>query len=118
MARLSILVLGAGELGIAIVRSLAVHPMRNDAELTVLKRSVSPVGFEQDGVSVRAGDVVEMSGEQLASLLGEYHTVISANGMILPPETQIKLAKAAIAGGVKRYFPCTSRKTESLIEHV
>lgn len=34
-----------------------------------------------------------------------FHTIICCTGMYAPPETQIKIAKAVLAAGIKRYFP-------------
>ncbi|KAK3117155.1 hypothetical protein LTR53_001734 [Teratosphaeriaceae sp. CCFEE 6253] len=104
----SILVLGAGELGWAVLESLATHPARNGAAIAVLKRgphaSLNPALDKLD-IRAQMGDVVAMDVESLAEAFRRYEVVISCNGMTLPPETQIKLAEAAIRAGVKRYFP-------------
>ncbi|KAK5155062.1 hypothetical protein LTS14_006017 [Recurvomyces mirabilis] len=101
-----VLVLGAGELGIAVLQSLVAHPSSHAARVAVLKRSAGSIeGVELREIEVVKGDVNDLSEAELAGILGRYHTVISCNGMTLPPETQTKLARAAIAGGVARYFP-------------
>ncbi|KAK5688399.1 hypothetical protein LTS10_000377 [Elasticomyces elasticus] len=104
----SVLVLGAGELGIEVLRSLATHPARNGAALTVLKRaSYTNTSDELNklGVRVQHADVVASSEENVAKIFSAYDVIISCNGMTLPPDTQLKLTKAAIRAGVKRYFP-------------
>ncbi|KAK3632484.1 hypothetical protein LTR56_014391 [Elasticomyces elasticus] len=104
----SVLVLGAGELGIEVLRSLATHPARNGAVLTVLKRASttnSSVELDKLGIRIQNADVVASTEEELAKIFSAYHVVISCNGMTLPPETQVKLSKAAIRADVKRYFP-------------
>lgn len=102
----SILVLGAGELGTEVIRSLTEHPRRGDARIALLKRSQGKVqGATDDRIDYLTGDVVTMSEEELANMFKNFHTVICCNGMTLPAETQIKLAHAAIRSGISRYFP-------------
>ncbi|KAK5714373.1 hypothetical protein LTR17_017154 [Elasticomyces elasticus] len=104
----SILVLGAGELGIEVLRSLATHPARDGALLTVLKRSSTVHSSDELGklgIRVQCADVVASSEGDVAKIFSAYDLVISCNGMTLPPDTQLKLTQAAIRAGVKRYFP-------------
>ncbi|KAK5741857.1 hypothetical protein LTR17_003605 [Elasticomyces elasticus] len=104
----SVLVLGAGELGIEVLRSLATHPARNGAALTVLKRASTTNSSEELdklGIRIQNADVVASTEQELAKIFSAYDVVISCNGMTLPPDTQVKLTKAAIHAGVKRYFP-------------
>ncbi|KAK5702711.1 hypothetical protein LTR97_003657 [Elasticomyces elasticus] len=104
----SVLVLGAGELGIEVLRSLAGHPARNRAAITVLKRSSaanSSDELEKLGIRIQHADAVASTEQELAKIFSAYDVVISCNGMTLPPDTQLKLSKAAIRAGVKRYFP-------------
>ena len=116
MAPPSILVIGAGELGSAVLRNLARHRARSDTEIAVLMRS--PITTSTDkakkqtirelkslNIEIYAGDVVNDSTQQLANTLGRFHTVISCSGMSQPPGTQVKVAKAALASGCRRYFP-------------
>lgn len=104
---LSILVLGLGELGEAIVRHLAQHPQRNDCKISVLKRttSASTNGLQDLGVEIILGDVVNDSEEHLATIFEPFHTVISCNGMFLDPEIQVRLVRVALRSGIKRYLP-------------
>lgn len=108
MAPPSVLVLALGELGEEVVQSLAQHPQRGETKLAVLLRSKKPDQLERLqkwDVEPVTGNIVEDSQESLARTFSDYHTVICCVGMYAPPETQIKIAKAALAGGVKRYFP-------------
>lgn len=108
MASPSILVLGLGEVGNEVVKSLAGHPNREQTKLAVLLRSRKPDQLrrlQEWNVELIKGNIVEDSLETLADIFGNYHTVICCVGMYAPPATQLKVAKAALAGSVKRYFP-------------
>ncbi|CAK3769463.1 Hypothetical predicted protein [Lecanosticta acicola] len=104
----SILVLGLGELGQEVVKSIATHPKRNDARVAVLLRARKPEQLEklkEWNVDVVSGNVAEDTQDALAMTFAEWHTVICCTGMYAPPETQIKIAKAALAAGTERYLP-------------
>lgn len=113
----SILIVGAGELGTAILSALASHPskpphvsfsvllrpdsinspnpekQRSNAELQALGARLVPGNFVDDEVS------------QLARIFKDYSTVIQAGGYGLRKGTQLKSANAALEAGVPRYFP-------------
>jgi hypothetical protein len=112
-----ILVLGAGELGMAVLRSLAKHlALHSGTTLTVLLRpstiaSDSP-SKQQDtaelkslGISLLPGDLVADSTADLSALFKGFHTVIGCTGFVAGRHIQVKLAQAALEAGVKRYFP-------------
>lgn len=112
----SILILGAGELGLSILEALSKHPKRADTKLAVLLRassleSTAPEKVKQRehltslGVAFEAGDVVESSVSELAATFKKYDTVASCNGMTQPSGTQAKLVDAALEAGVPRFFP-------------
>nr|POE79851.1 hypothetical protein CFP56_07917 [Quercus suber] len=108
MAQESILVLGTGELGTAVIQRLLDHPLRKNRSITVLKRSKTSqddATFGAQGVHFVLADVVGDAMEEIATIFNPFHTVISCNGMFLPPETQTKLTHAALRAGIKRYFP-------------
>ncbi|KIH90591.1 NmrA family protein [Sporothrix brasiliensis 5110] len=111
-----ILVLGAGELGIAVLEALARHPKRSDTKIAVLLRGSSSAADParaqllrhlQDDLHVHfeTADVVSASVADLAAVFGRYHTVVSCNGMGLPAGTQTKLSQAALQARVPRYVP-------------
>ena len=115
-APISILVLGAGELGIEVLKSLASHPSRPDARLAVMLRpatmsSQDPVKladlnlFSTLGIEAVGGDVVQDSAEQLSTTFRSFRTVISCTGMTFPKGTQLKVSQAVLQAGAKRYFP-------------
>lgn len=115
--RQSILVLGAGELGVAILRSLSKRvSQRLDTDLTVLlrpstiasndpakKRDVAEL--RSLGVKFLAGDLVENSEAELASLFKDFHTVIGCTGFVTGRRILLKQTRAALDAGVKRFFP-------------
>lgn len=113
----TILVLGAGELGMAMLRGLAGHPAApRGTEITVLLR---PATIESEdpgkrreieelralGIHLLAGDLAAGSVAELARLFRPFGTVICCTGFVAGTGTQRKLAAAVLAAGVKRYVP-------------
>lgn len=113
----SILVLGAGELGLPVLRNLARVAKRvHGSKISVLLREstistqVPEKKLEIDelrglGIQMVAADLVNDSVEQLAEVFARFDTVIGCAGMVAGRETPMKLAAAALKSGVKRYFP-------------
>jgi hypothetical protein len=109
-----VLVVGAGELGTCVLDALHRQSDR-DAELRSLtlmvRRSTSDhakrraADLAAKDIALVELDVAEASVAELAAVMGRHHTVISCIGMTAGPGTQVKLARAALAGGVPRYFP-------------
>jgi hypothetical protein len=109
----SILVLGAGELGMAVLRNLA---RREASSIAVLLRqstidSTDP-GKQKDiaelrslGIELVAGDLASQSEATLADVFRRFDTVISCTGFVGGKGVQMKLARAALAAGIARYFP-------------
>ncbi|KAH7025040.1 uncharacterized protein B0I36DRAFT_366937 [Microdochium trichocladiopsis] len=128
-----ILVLGAGELGLAVIRALSAYVKRGGAatratisvllrESTLTARPALSRELHALGISnIETADVAASSVEALAHLFSRYDTIVSCNGLTLPPGTQLKLVEAVIqSAGValgergteqrqqqpkKRYFP-------------
>lgn len=113
----SILVLGAGELGLPVLRNLArLARQKPGSKVSVLLRQSTldsqDAGKKKEldelralGVALVAGDLVKDSIDQLAAVFARFDTVIGCAGMVAGRETPMKLARAALASGVKRYFP-------------
>lgn len=113
----SILVLGAGELGMAVLRHLAqraasmpgfalsvlLRPEGNRAD--DLRKREQTAELQSSGVRVVSGDLAQDSEAALASIFGQFDTVIGCTGFVAGRSIQLKLARAALAGGVKRYLP-------------
>ena len=113
----SILVLGAGELGLPVLHNLArVAKRAPGSQISVLLREttintqIPEKKAEIDelrglGIQMVAADLVNDSIEQLAEVFARFDTVIGCAGMVAGRETPMKLATAALRSGVKRYFP-------------
>ncbi|KAI0469783.1 NAD(P)-binding protein [Xylariaceae sp. FL0804] len=88
------LIIGGGELGSAVLETLAAHPKRSqedpriDQETNARLRAV--------GADLSPGDVVHDSEADLAAIFRRYDTVVSCAGMFLPAGTQLKLTRAAL----------------------
>ncbi|MBB5319391.1 aromatic alcohol reductase [Tunturibacter empetritectus] len=113
----NILVLGAGELGLPVLRNLARRAKNvKGVKISVLLRSSA---VESDapakqrdiaeirslGIEIVIGDLVKSSIEELASVFAQYDTVIGCAGYAAGIDTPMKLAKAALQSGIPRYFP-------------
>lgn len=113
----NILVLGAGELGMPVLRNLARRAERIDgAKISVLLRASaveSDVPAKQRdvaeirnlGIEIVIGDLVKSSIDELATLFAQYDTVIGCTGYAAGINTPMKLAKAALQSAIPRYFP-------------
>jgi hypothetical protein len=113
----TILVLGAGELGMPMLRSLAARARATTGvSITVLLRastidSVEPrkrndvAELRSLGIDLQPGDLVAASATDLAAQFARFDTVISCTGFSAGPGVQRKLARAVLDAGVKRYFP-------------
>ncbi|MFM0740946.1 aromatic alcohol reductase [Paraburkholderia xenovorans] len=113
----SILVLGAGELGMAVLRSLARRAAEQPTvSLAVLVRastiaSSDPVkqkdiaGLRSLGIELVPGDLAEQSVDALAEVFRRFDTVISCTGFVGGRGVQVKIAQAVLAAEVGRYVP-------------
>ncbi|MCO7630873.1 aromatic alcohol reductase [Pseudomonas guariconensis] len=111
-----ILVLGAGELGLEVLRELSAQGVAiGKAEVSVMLRTSSSSSSSQRsqllteldalGVNVIAGDVVGDTLETIAETFGKFEVVVSCVGFAAGPGTQLKLALAAIESGIRKYYP-------------
>ena len=113
----NILVLGAGELGMPVLRNLARRAKDIEgAKISVLLRasaveSDAPAKrrdvteIRDAGIEIVIGDLVNSSIDELASVFSRYDTVIGCAGYAAGINTPMKLAKAALQSGIPRYFP-------------
>ena len=117
MQSTSILVLGAGELGMAVLRNLAKHPaLQGGTTLSVLLRPATIASQDPAkrrevdelrslGVSLVPGDIAASPREELAAIFQTFHMVISCTGFVGGSGTQRKLAQAVLDAEVARYIP-------------
>jgi NmrA-like family len=113
----SILVLGAGELGMAMLRTLARHAeLKADVSIAVLLRPSTIASSDPEktrdvaklrslGIEFVEGDLAAQTDDELATIFTRFDTVVSCTGFVGGRGVQLKLARAALAAGVKRYFP-------------
>lgn len=113
----NILVLGAGELGLPVLRNLArLARDVEGAKISVLLRA-SAVGSNAPGkrrdiaeirdlgIEIVTGDLVKSSVDELAAVFARYDTVIGCAGYAAGIDTPMKLARAALQAQIPRYFP-------------
>lgn len=112
-----ILVLGAGELGMPVLRSLAQRAKDVDGvNISVLLRASAAASNVPDkqrdvaeirdlGIDIIIGDLVKSSIDELAAVFGQYDTVIGCAGYAAGIDTPMKLARAALQARIPRYFP-------------
>ncbi len=111
-----ILVLGAGELGMNVMRELSAAAKQAPVQLAVLLRP--PVHGSGDhsreallgelkrmGVKVLYADVVADPIDSLSVLFGQFDTVISCVGFVAGPGVQLRITEAVLEAEVSRYLP-------------
>lgn len=111
-----VLVLGAGELGLSVVRALAARGGPEGPRIFVLLRpegSSAPSPEKQAllaelnalDVGIVRANIASDDVAALAVLFSRFDTVVNCTGFVAGPGTQRKLASAAIEAGVARYVP-------------
>lgn len=113
----NILVLGAGELGLPVLRNLARRAVNvKGAKISVLLRASAvesdDPSKQRDIAEIRSlnievvlGDLVKSSVDELATVFARYDTVIGCAGYAAGIDTPMKLAQAALQAHLPRYFP-------------
>ena len=110
----SILLLGAGELGTAVITSLTKHPLLGSSTLTVLLRAKSPTTTERDALltslasqntNVIYANIATASIDQLVDIFSGYDIIVGCSGMTYPSGTQVKIAQVVLQAGVSLYLP-------------
>ncbi|EPY6756018.1 aromatic alcohol reductase [Klebsiella pneumoniae] len=113
----NILVLGAGELGLPVLRNLALRAKDVEGtKISVLLRESTVTSDEPGkqfviteirnlGINIVKGDLVMSSVDDLASLFAQFDTVVGCTGYAAGINTPMKLAQAALQARIPRYFP-------------
>lgn len=111
-----VLVLGAGQLGIAVLEHLVPAATQLNGIVSVI---VSPASWDKQGklrshmhqkladagaefISV---DVAASTIESLKTHFANFDTVVNCMGFVAGAGTQIKITRAVLEAGVSRYFP-------------
>ncbi|MDF2919830.1 MULTISPECIES: aromatic alcohol reductase [Microbacterium] len=112
-----ILVIGAGELGMPVLRNVARRAAAVEgSSIDVLLRSTtteSPAPAKQRdlaeirqlGIGIVHGDLVTNTVDDLARIFRDYDTVIGCTGITAGLDTPMKVARAALGAELPRYFP-------------
>ncbi|MGN8057729.1 aromatic alcohol reductase [Pedobacter sp. 22163] len=108
----SFLVIGTGEVGIAMLDSLYNYIATTQQQFTIgalVQSSSAGNGSTLQsrfiGLAIEAVDLVSESIENLASIFGKYDTVICCSGFSIGAGMQVKITKAVLEGGIRRYVP-------------
>lgn len=104
----SILLIGQGALGTALLQSLTSHPSFSPTQtrLSILRRpSATPSPHPNPAVQTIQADILTTPHATLTALLRGYHTIIITTGFSLPAGTQTRLTRAALDAGVSHYIP-------------
>jgi hypothetical protein len=111
-----ILVIGAGELGLAVLRGLVEKAGAHDLSIAVLLRQ-SSLSTEAPAkrleieeirtlnIAIETADLADATVDELATVMTRYDTVISCAGFAAGRGTQRKLTDAALKAGIKCYLP-------------
>lgn len=113
--RRDLLVLGAGQLGMAVLRALAPRAAERGLSVTVIVSPQTVAGDQPGDSETRAAlkalgvEVIgfDLAGDAAAlqALFARYRTVINCTGFVAGPGTQLKITRAALDAQVERYFP-------------
>lgn len=113
----TLLVLGAGELGIQVLRALSKKAQEHtQLKISVLLRSDSAQAVSGSrkarldelmelGIDVVEGDLQENSINELSEIFGSFDTIINCSGFVGGAGTQIKITQAVLTATVARYYP-------------
>lgn len=113
----SILVIGAGELGMPVLRNLARKAKDHEGTtISVLLRAATAdsthpaklrdvTEIRELGIEIVKGDIIAASINELAAIFAPFETVIGCAGFSAGLDAPMKLAKAALQANLKRYFP-------------
>jgi len=106
------LVIGAGELGLAVIDGLLEQNPESAGSISVLLRLPADAVAEQvdrqlqdKGLQIVRGDLAKEQVDDLVAILARFDTVICCTGFVGGPGTQRKITKAVLQAGVKRYVP-------------
>jgi len=107
----SFLVIGTGEVGLAMLQSLNNFKQNNMQQFTI-GALVQPsmvgninVNLGVSDLVIEEVDLVSQSSKDLSDIFSNYDTVICCSGFSIGAGMQIKITKAILEAGVRRYIP-------------
>ncbi|WRT70420.1 uncharacterized protein IL334_007418 [Kwoniella shivajii] len=98
----SVLIIGAGELGLALIDSFTTHPSKSS--VSVLLRPSSKTDLSSYPVKIVHGDI-SLQSSDFSYLLKGFDIVILATGFSAGPGTQLRVAQAVLEAKVPHYIP-------------
>jgi len=110
----SIFVLGAGELGMAVLRGLTQRGRTSKLAVLLRSETVRSTDIQKKqiiaelreiGAELVSGDLQHDSVDELASIFQPFETVIGCTGFAAGKNAQINIAQGVLQAGVKRYVP-------------
>jgi hypothetical protein len=106
------LVIGAGELGMAVIRALSERRSTGGGTLSVLLRPKADGATDSTAAMLRAldvgivrADLATETEKNLTTIFSAFSTVICCTGFVGGPGTQSKITAAVLNAGVARYVP-------------
>jgi hypothetical protein len=106
------LVIGAGELGLAVLDSLVEQDPESAPSIGVLlrrpaddDRRQAAQALQEKGFQIVHGDLAAETVDGLAAIFSRFTTVICCTGFVGGPGTQRKVTAAVLKAGVERYVP-------------
>lgn len=106
------LVIGAGELGMAVIRALCERRSADGGSPSVLLRPDAGDSatrranmLEDMGLKVVRADLATEAEEGLSAIFTHFSTVICCTGFVGGPGTQRRITAAVLKAGVDRYVP-------------
>lgn len=106
------LVIGAGELGLAVISGLLEQHPKSARSISVLLRPPADEAGEQvarqlkgKALQVVHSDLASETVDGLAAIFAGFDTVICCTGFVGGPGTQRKITMAVLQAGVERYVP-------------
>ena len=107
----SFLVIGTGEVGLAMLQSLNNFKQNNMQQFTI-GALVQPsmvgninVNLGVSDLVIEEVDLVSQSSKDLSDIFSNYDTVICCSGFSIGAGMQVKITKAILEAGVRRYIP-------------
>lgn len=109
----SFLIIGAGEVGLAVLNSLYDHQEKHGDQLDIgvlvqpLASSIAKVKNNSRFVNITVAslDLVNEGIQNLTAVFKKYDTVICCSGFSAGHGMQVKITRAVLEAGVRRYIP-------------